>query len=354
MKPKEKKATMWTGIGLAAAAAVLYAFNVPFSKLLLAHVDSTMLAGLLYLGAGLGISLLSLFRSEPDKPEEKLDRKDGIYVFGMIVLDIAAPVLLMAGISLSSPAAASLLGNFEIAATSLIACFLFKEAVSKTQWGAIVLILLSSLLLCWQGSSEGMFSKGALLVLAASCCWGLENNCTRAISEKSTWQIVTIKGLSCGIGSIVLALFCHESFPSLRWIIPALVLGFGAYGLSIFTYIRAQRLIGAAKTSSLYALAPFIGAFLSWILFREPLSAGFWAGLVLMAAGTFLTVLETVETRHSHAHTHTRLVYRSGRLMREQYTHSHPHLHAAGMHSNHGQQHSIPLHFHLHHQPDAV
>ena len=215
----------------------------------------------------------------------------------MVVLDIFAPILLMLGVSLSTSANAALLGNFEIVATTLIALFVFKERVSKWLWTAIGFITAASMVLSFEGTGALSFSVGSLFVLGASACWGLENNCTRSISEKSTYQIVTIKGFFSGIGALVIELALGEELPNLRYIFPALLLGFVAYGLSIFTYIRAQKTLGAAKTSAYYAFAPFIGAFLSLALLREALSASYFAALLMMIAGTGFAIYDTL--RHS-------------------------------------------------------
>ncbi len=142
-------------------AALFYAVNVPVSKLLLQHIGPASMAALLYLGAGIGIGLLSLFRRKNRTAAEHLTKKDLPYVIGMIVLDIAAPVLLMLGISYGSPANASLLGNFEIVATTVIALFVFGEAVSKRLWAAIALIVISSALLSFDGTDSFRFSCGS-------------------------------------------------------------------------------------------------------------------------------------------------------------------------------------------------
>ena len=158
-------------------AAAFYAINVPFSKLLLNHVGAATMAALLYLGAGTGIGIMSLFNKQ--EKSAKLDRKDLPFVIGMIGLDIAAPIFLMLGIRYGSSSNASLLGNFEIVATTVIALVIFKEAVSRKLWGAIALITLSSILLSFEGTDSFHFSYGSLLVLLATVCWGFENNCTK-------------------------------------------------------------------------------------------------------------------------------------------------------------------------------
>ena len=180
-------------------AAAFYAINVPFSKLLLSHVGAATMAALLYLGAGAGIGIMSLFNKQEKR--EKLNREDLPFVIGMIVLDIAAPIFLMLGISFGSSSNASLLGNFEIVATTVIALFVFGESVSRRLWAAIVLITLSSILLSFDGTDSLSFSYGSLLVLLATVFWGFENNCTRKISSKSTYEIVILKGIFSGAGS---------------------------------------------------------------------------------------------------------------------------------------------------------
>lgn len=271
-------------------AAALYAVSTPVSKILLQKIPPTMLAALLYLGAGTGMLLLGLVRRGLGKgrAEQKLTRKDLPFTVGMIVLDIAAPICLMVGLTTTSPANASLLNNFEIAATSIIALSVFHEKISKRLLLAIGLITLSSVILSFEGASSLRFSVGSLFVLLACVCWGFENNCTRMMSQSDPLEIVVWKGFGSGLGSLVIALAAGERIPALRFIPVALLLGFVAYGLSIFFYVYAQRKLGAAKTSAYYAVAPFIGAALSLLIFRELPGLSFWAALLMMGAGAYL------------------------------------------------------------------
>lgn len=324
-------------IGYALAAALFYALNIPCAKLLLAHIAPTAMAALLYLGAGLGVGIMYLFRCGQERPEERLSKADLPYTVGMILLDILAPILLMLGIRSSTSSNASLLGNFEIVATTVIAFLIFREHVSRRLWAAITLITISSIVLTFEGDGSFHFSGGSLLVLGAASCWGFENNCTRKISEKSTYQIVTVKGIFSGIGSLITSLISGEKLPEMRYIPAALFLGFVAYGLSIFTYIRAQKTLGAAKTSAYYAAAPFIGAFLSFVLVRESLSMQYLAALAIMIAGTALVVRDTLGYTHTHAHTHTFTHTHDGTTHTHTVTHSHAHMHASNdeRHSHH-------------------
>ncbi len=275
-------------------AAALYALNSPLSKLLLDRISPTMMAAFLYLGAGFGLFLFGLFGKLTGKQTKELPltRRELPFTVGMVVLDIAAPIFLMLGLTMTTAANASLLNNFEIVATSLIALIVFRETVSKRLWLAIGLVTLSSVLLSFEDLSFGdlsslSFSWGSLFVLLACICWGLENNCTRMLSSKNPLEIVVIKGFGSGAGSLILALSIGERFPAVWAILCALVLGFVAYGLSIYFYIYAQRYLGAAKTSTYYAVAPFIGTGLSLLIFRELPSAIFLIALAIMIAGTY-------------------------------------------------------------------
>lgn len=280
---------------LALLAAALYALSSPLSKLLLQDVQPTMMAAFLYLGAGLGMALLGLLRREHATDTARLSKGDLPYIAAMIVLDILAPVLLMIGLAQTSAAHVSLLNNFEIVATTLIALLFFHEKVSWRLWLAIGLITLSSLLLSIEDASSFRFSVGSLFVLLACCSWGLENNCTRMLSHSDPRRIVVVKGLGSGAGSLIVALLLGESLPAAKRVLPVLLLGFVAYGLSIYFYVYAQRFLGAARTSAYYAVQPFIGVLLSLLIFRERPDRAFIAALLMMIAGTWLVTRDQAE-----------------------------------------------------------
>lgn len=180
------------GIFLAVLAAALYAINAPFSKLLLDFVPPTLMAGLLYLGAGVGMGVVALTRRmrAQTADERSLTRAELPYTVAMILLDIAAPICLLVGLSFTTAAHAALLNNFEIVATALIAFFVFRERISPRLCLGIVFVVLSCLLLSFEDIGALRFSKGSLFVLLAGLCWGLENNCTRKLSAKDPLQIV--------------------------------------------------------------------------------------------------------------------------------------------------------------------
>ena len=294
MNSKSIRSKEKTAIFIAILAAALYALNSPLSKLLLDNVSSTVMAGLLYLGAGVGLLVVRGIQKQLkiDNKEKRLEREDLPYTVAMVLLDIAAPIFLMIGLAHTTAENVSLLNNFEIVATSMIALLIFNEKVSKRLWAAIILVTISSIILSVEDAGSLQFSFGSIFVLLACVCWGFENNCTRKLSEKDPLQIVVVKGFGSGLGALIIAFAIGEHLPEFRYIVYAMLVGFVAYGLSIFFYIHAQRFLGAAKTSTYYAVAPFIGVGLSLIIFQQIPPISFWVALVIMAAGTYLASTE--------------------------------------------------------------
>lgn len=286
------------GLLFALISAALYSLSTPCSKILLAHISPLMMAAYLYFGAGCGLFAIRSFQriTKSPNPEARISRSDGPYIVGMVLLDIAAPICLMFGISLTTAANASLLSNFEIVTTSLIALLIFKETISPKLWTAIILVSSASFLLSLDGASGIIFSKGSLLIMLASLCWGFENNCTRKLSAKDPQEIVIIKGLCSGTGAWIIALSAGEVFHFTPYILFALLLGTVAYGLSIFFYVRAQRSLGAAKTSVCYAITPFIGTALSFAIFHGAPTLTFLIALLLMIAGTYFIISDTAKS----------------------------------------------------------
>ena len=284
MKAKYNISILW-----AILAAALYAISSPLSKILLEEIPPTLMASLLYLGAGIGMTVIGFFRNRAGKlnHEMKLTKKELPFIIGMIILDIVAPIFLMLGLTLTTPANVSLLNNFEIAATSLIAFFIFKEAISKRLLFGISLIIIASIILSAEDISSFSFSYGSIFVLLACVCWGFENNCTRMLSVKNPLQVVIIKGFGSGLGSLVISLILKETSANVLYIFSSLLLGFVAYGLSIYFYVYAQRDLGAAKTSAYYAFSPFIGVSLSLIIFLDLPSISFIIALLIMILGTY-------------------------------------------------------------------
>ena len=284
------KKTMRRGIFLAILAAALYSISTPFSKLLLSYMPPTLMAGALYVGAGIGMgAVLTVRKARNIKADgERITRADIPYVILMILLDVAAPILLLFGIQQTTAANASLLNNFEIVATAIIALCIFGEKISKRLWIGISTVTLACILLTFDTSASLQFSFGSLLVLGASLCWGVENNCTRKLSSKDPLIIVLLKGIFSGGTSLAIGFIIGERFGAPWSVFAVLILGFVAYGLSIFLYVYAQRYLGAARTGAYYAIAPFIGAILSLVIFKDIPQISYFIALALMMLGAWL------------------------------------------------------------------
>ena len=323
-------------VGYAILAALLYGISSPVSKLLLVEIPPTLMAALLYLGAGLGMMAIQLYRvlAKSVAVEAKITKKELPYTVGMILLDIAAPIFLMLGLTLTTSSNASLLNNFEIVATALIALFIFKETIGKRMWIAIALITVSSIILSVDDLSSLSFSIGSVFVLLACVSWGLENNCTRMLSLKDPLQIVVVKGLGSGLGALIITFAIKEYSYNVTYILLTLLLGFVAYGMSIYLYIKAQRELGAARTSAFYAAAPFIGVIIAWVVLSEPITMTFLVALSIMLLGTYYAVSED----HKHSHTH----------LEEHHEHKHSHTDGHHTHTHEGEVPHEHSHAHTH------
>ena len=286
-----KKNSVKSGICLALIAAALYAINSPLSKLLLDYLPPTLMAGFLYVGAGVCMLALALLRKvrKTERAETKLTKRELPYIVAMILLDIAAPVCLLLGLKSTTAANASLLNNFEIVATAVIALVVFKEKINFRLWLGILFITLSCMVLSFEDLSSLQFSYGSLLILLACVCWGFENNCTKKISSKDPLEIVLLKGIFSGLGSLLIGFIIGERITVLWSVFAVIGVGFVAYGLSIFFYVHAQRILGAARTSAYYAVSPFIGTLLSLVIFREIPHYTYFIALALMIIGAWLS-----------------------------------------------------------------
>ncbi len=297
LKNKSKK---YIAITYAILAALFYGFGAPLSKLLLQHVSPYMMSSLLYFGAGIGMLLIILFNKKQREVPITMSfgKKDIKYIVLMILLDIIAPILLMLGLLRTTASTASLLNNFEIVFTAIIAMIFFKEVIGRKMWISIVLILVSGVLLTFEDFTGLHISIGALLVLRASLSWGLENNCTRMLSQGNPLYVVILKGFGSGLGSFIIAISLNQISTVWYYVILALLLGFFSYGMSLYYYISAQRHLGAARTSAYYAIAPFAGSIFSFIVLGETLSLVFAIAFIIMTFGTGLAIKE------NNAHTH--------------------------------------------------
>ena len=329
---------------LASAAAGLFGLSTPIAKLLLSEVDPRLLAGLFYLGSGLGLAALraGLARSRRAS-EAPLERHDLPWLAGAILFGgILGPLLLMAGLSRTDAATASLLLTFEGIATALISWFAFRENVNPRVATGMSLIVVGGLAVSWPGAADLGSLLGPTLVIAACVAWGIDNNLTRKVALADPIQIATLKGLVAGPVNIGLALAGGAVVPRPGAVAAAAVVGLLGYGLSLVLFIAALRDLGAARTSAYFSTAPFLGAAGAIPLNGEAPSLRLVAAGALMGLGVCLHLTEKHEHEHRHdpvEHTHRHAHDRHHRHAHGDHDppgepHSHRHAHAAIRHSH--------------------
>lgn len=327
----------WPGVPLALASAVLFGAATPLSKLLLGSVDPWLLAGILYLGAGGGLTMTLLLRPKLglSHAEASLNRADLPWLAAVILFGgMLGPLLLMLGLARTTASTGALLLNLEGLATMAIAWLVFRENVDRRLLLGAAAILAGAVLLSWNGQSVRL-DAGGLLIAAACLCWGIDNNLTRKLSGADPIQIAAVKGLVAGCANLALALWLGATLPGTGIMTAGAILGFLGIGVSLVMFMLGLRHLGAARTGAYFSLAPFIGALLGVALFREAVSLTLVLAGALMALGLWLHLAE----RHDHDHEHE--------------TMEHDHLHYHDAHHQH--VHDGPVvepHSHLHrHEP---
>lgn len=325
-------------------AALFFGASAPISKLLLGDVPPVLMAAFLYLGSGIGISLIKLYqRLTSNQKEAGITRPDVIWLAGAIISGgILAPIILMISLQNTPASTASLLLNFEGVGTTLIALSFFRESISRRALAAIAAITVASIFLSTNFGSNWGMSLGALGVLLACVLWGVDNNFTRNISAKDPLTIVAWKGLVSGSFSFLLGLALGQRLPALLTILSILLLGFISYGLSTMLFIYSMRGLGAARTSALYGTAPLAGVLLSILIFKDPLTLLFGVAALMMVAGALLLANE----EHAHFHIHMPVVHEH----RHQHDEFHAHDETEVAHS-HAHEHPLTEHEHGH-MPD--
>lgn len=291
--------THFRGPLFALLAAVLFGLSPPLAKVLIGDTAPQLVAGLLYVGSGVGLTayLLARQRTAPTATTRpRLAGRDWAWLAASIVFGgMIAPVLLMTGLARTAAATASLLLNVEGVFTASIAWFVFREGVNRRVACGLALILCGGLVLTWVRGAGLQFSPAALLIAGACACWAIDNNCTRKISHADAVTIAALKCAAAGFVNVLLARWLGAHFPSLGPLLGALALGFVSYGLSLVFFIVALRHVGAARTGAYFATAPFIGAIVAAVFFHEKLTANAWVAGLFMAAGVWLQLTESRE-----------------------------------------------------------
>jgi drug/metabolite transporter (DMT)-like permease len=318
---------MHKGVIYALAAAALFGASTPFAKTLVGHIAPVMLAGLLYLGSGIGLLVWFLIRSAANRSDDganaRLTAKDAPWLAGAILFGgIAGPVLLMTGLTLTTASTASLLLNMEGVLTALLAWFVFKENFDRRIFLGMVFIVLGGAVLGWEQQLDIGVPWGPLAIVMACLCWAIDNNLTRRVSASDAVQIAGIKGLVAGIVNLSIAFAFNMSMPPMDTALTAGIVGFCGYGLSLVLFVLGLRHLGTARTGAYFSVAPFVGAVISLLILREAPSTGLLVAGVLMGLGVWLHLTET----HEHGHTH------------ETIEHTHEHSHDA----HHQHEHNFP------------
>jgi drug/metabolite transporter (DMT)-like permease len=326
-----------TGVAYAIGAAALFGASTPFAKRLLPSVEPVLMAGLLYLGSGLGLAAFRLARGKGNK-EARLARRDVPWLIAAIACGgVIGPILLMVGLSKTPASSASLLLNLEGVFTVLLAWFVFKENFDRRIALGMVLISIGALTLSWLGRPELGVPWGGLAIAGACLAWAADNNFTRHVSAADPVQIAMLKGLVAGAASTCLALTLGATLPPAGRLVAIGAVGFVGYGVSLCLFVLALRHLGTARTGAYFSLAPFIGAVTSILWLGESLTASLLVAAALMAAGVWLHLTE----HHEHDHTHEAV--------------EHEHLHHHDTHHQHAHGPSDPggePHSHRHrHEP---
>ena len=332
----------------ALAAALLFGASTPFAKLLGADLPPLLLAGLLYLGSGLGLAVLLAIRRAIGPREDaggaslRVPRKDVPWLAGAIVTGgMLGPALLMAGLATTDAAPAALLLNVEGVLTAVIAWLVFKENADRRVVLGMAAIVAGGVFLSWQ-PGEARLSPGALLIVGACLCWAVDNNLTRKVSANDALLIACLKGLVAGAVNTSLGLLAGAGLPALGPLVATLLVGLAGYGLSLALFVVALRSLGTARTGAYFSVAPLFGVLIAFALWPQVPAWTFWVAAALMGLGVWLHLRE----RHEHAHTHVPTLHEHPQSHDEHHRHehdfpwqglqphSHPHRHAGQTHEH--------------------
>ena len=319
-------------------AAVLFGASAPAASELAGDVPSLVLAGLLYLGAGLAV-LPSVVRSPPTRQALRRDWRPTLVavIFGGAV----GPALLVAGLARTTAATASILLNLELAATVLFAATVFREHLGRRVVIGAALVTAAGMTLVWEPGAE--LSTGALLIAAACLAWGIDNGVTATIDQLGPEHVVLLKGAVAGTTNVLLGLAFAGGSSGLEIdvVAVALMVGAAGYGISIVLWVKGARDLGAARGQVIFATAPFIGVVIAWVVLGEAVTQVQLIAMALAAVG----VAVTVESAHEHGHRHDEVEHDHEHDHDDHHgdhtsedgaagRHAHPHVHRARAHAH--------------------
>lgn len=327
---------MHKGVIYVLLAAALFGASTPFAKTMVGQVTPVTLAGMLYLGSGLGLLLWYVLRAVVTRKDQGeiagLKAKDLPWLSGAVVAGgIAGPILLMVGLTLTPASSASLLLNVEGVLTAMLSWFVFKENFDKRIFLGMLLIVAAGILLSWEQIPVLGVPWGAFAIIGACLCWAIDNNLTRKVSASDAVQIAGVKGLVAGTVNLLIAMGLGHSFPETRTILTAGIVGFCGYGLSLVMFVLALRHLGTARTGAYFSAAPFVGTVISLLMLGDRPGISFWIAAALMGAGIWLHLTEN----HGHLHDHEELDHAHEHSHDEHHQHEHgftwdgkePHVH---------------------------
>jgi len=341
-----KSLRLSAGVWLALGAAALFGISAPLAKGLLRDAPPQLLAGLLYCGSGLGLALISVVAGIRGKSFGAApNRQDWSWLAGAILFGgVIGPVLLMVGLGRTPASAASLLLNLEGVFTAIIAWTIFRENVDRRIALGMALIVVGGAVLSWEGRLAWGGAAGPLAVAAACGCWAIDNNLTQKVSAADPVRVAMFKGLIAGAINVVLAVALGARWPGFGAMGEALTLGFFGYGLSLVLFVVALRQLGTARTSAYFSIAPFVGAAVSLLIWREHVTILFVVAAGCMGLGLLLHFTE----RHEHWHVHEPLEHNHSHVHDEHHQHQHTHGDTVGEPHTHPHTHERREHSHRH------
>jgi drug/metabolite transporter (DMT)-like permease len=310
------------GVTYAVLAAVLFGASTPFAKLLLRHSAPVVLAGLLYAGSGLGLSIwMALRAAVRARPAASSWRRSDLLWLAAAILTggVLGPVLMMTGLRSIPAANASLLLNLEGVFTALLAWFAFRENFDRRVLAGLLAIVAGGVVLAWPARLATAGAFGSACIAGACVCWAIDNNLTRKVSIQDPFAIAALKGITAGAVNLGVGAYLGLLTPGVAEIGAAALLGFAGYGISLTLFVLALRHLGAARTGAYFSTAPFIGAVASLVVFRHMPGPAVAAAAVLMGMGVWLHLTE----KHAHHHTHAPLLHTHSHRHDEHHRHAH-------------------------------
>jgi drug/metabolite transporter (DMT)-like permease len=346
----------WPGVPLAMASAALFGLSTPIAKALQRDLSPALLAGVLYLGSGLGLLVVNRVQRAVGTATEAAIRHEDWPWLSAIVLTggVLGPLLLMWGLTVTPASSTSLLLNLEGVLTLGLAWIVFQENVDLRVGFGAAAIVLAAALLSWTEDASGT-SWGSLAIAGACVAWAIDNNLTRRLSTTDPVQLAMVKGLAAGTFNVVLAVILGSRWPGVGTIASAAALGFAGYGVSLVCFILALRHLGAARTSAYFSFAPFVGASASILMFADPITARFVVAGGLMAIGLYFHMAE----RHEHLHVHEPMAHEHRHVHDAHHQHAHGPNDPPGEPHTHWHEHGRLVHSHshypdIHHRHDHV